>query len=89
MHHAHHTHAAALRRVKIIEGHLKHVRKMLEEDAYCIDILNQSQAVQKALKQMDLELLEQHLSTCTAEAIRAGKRDQAVREVIAVFKRKS
>lgn len=88
MRHAHHTHDQALRRIKIIEGHLKHVQKMLEEDAYCIDILNQSQAVQRALKQMDLELLEQHLSTCTAEAIRSGKREQAVREVVEVFKRK-
>lgn len=88
MHHHPHSHTEAIRRVKIIEGHLRHVEKLLEEDAYCIAILNQSQAVQRALKQMDLELLKDHLSTCAADAIRKGKSAEAVRELMEVFKRR-
>ena len=58
-----------LRRLKIIEGHLRKVREMVEDDKYCIDIINQSLAVQNALKEVDALLLEDHLSSCIPKAI--------------------
>lgn len=77
-----------LHRFKIASGHLKKVISMLENDEYCIDIIHQSQAVQRALKEADDLILENHLKTCAADAIRGGRQDEAVREVMNVFKKR-
>lgn len=77
-----------LHRARIIEGHCKKVTKMIEEDAYCIDILNQSLAVQNALKKMDEILLENHLNSCVINQIENGQAKEATKEVLEVFKRK-
>jgi DNA-binding FrmR family transcriptional regulator len=74
-----------LHRLKIARGHLNKVISMLETDAYCIDILHQSQAIQKALKETDNLIMENHLKTCAAEAIKAGKTEIAIKEVMEVF----
>lgn len=74
-------------RLKISAGHLKKVISMVEKQEYCIDILHQSQAIQKALKETDNVILENHLKTCAAEAIRQGRQDEAIREVMNVFKK--
>lgn len=76
-----------LHRLKIVQGHLKKVIKMVEDDEYCIDILHQSQAIQKALKETDNLMLENHLKTCAADAIGQGKKDEAVAEVMQVFRK--
>jgi len=60
---------------------------MVEEDCYCIDVLHQSQAVQKAIKEADNLLLENHLKTCASESIKKGKQNEAINEVMQVFKR--
>ncbi len=78
-----------LHRLKIARGHLNKVIKMVEEDCYCIDVLHQSQAIQKALKETDNLMLENHLKTCAADAIGKGKKDEAVAEVMQVFKKMS
>lgn len=75
-------------RLKIAQGHLKKVIKMVENDEYCIDVLHQSQAVQKALKEIDNLTLENHLKKCTADAIGKGRKDEAIAEVMQVFRRK-
>lgn len=76
-----------INRLAIIEGHVKKVKSMVETGAYCIDTLNQSLAVQSALKEVDTLILENHLSTCVADAIRQGKTKETVDEVIKVVKR--
>lgn len=78
-----------LHRLKIAQGHLKKVIRMVEDDQYCIDILHQSQAVQKALKETDNVMLENHLKTCAADAIGRGEKDEAISEVMQVFKKMS
>jgi CsoR family transcriptional regulator, copper-sensing transcriptional repressor len=78
---------AILHRLKIAQGHLKKIISMVEEDCYCIDVLHQSQAVQKAIKEADNLLLEKHLKTCASDAIARGKKDEAISEVMEVFKR--
>lgn len=75
-------------RLKITQGHLKKVLEMVEKDAYCIDILHQSDAIQKALKEIDNIILENHLKTCTSDAIREGRSEEAITEVMNVFKKK-
>lgn len=76
-----------LHRLKIASGHLNKIISMVEEECYCIDVLHQSQAVQKAIKEADNLLLENHLKTCASEAINKGKKDEAIQEVMQVFKR--
>lgn len=78
-----------LHRLKIVQGHLKKVISMVESDEYCIDILHQSQAIQKALKESDNLMLENHLQKCAADAIREGRQDKAISEVIEVFRKRS
>jgi DNA-binding FrmR family transcriptional regulator len=75
-------------RLKIAKGHLEKVMAMVDADAYCIDVLHQSQAIQKALKEIDNLILEHHLATCAVKAIKEGKHTQAITEVMNVFKRK-
>lgn len=76
-----------LHRLKISRGHLDKVIKMIENDQYCIDVLHQSQAVQKAIKQTDNLILENHLKTCVSDAITKGKKDEAVAEVMNIFEK--
>jgi len=83
------TQERVLHRLKIARGHLGKVIDMVEKGEYCIDVIHQSQAVQRALKETDSVLLEYHLKTCVADQIRKGQRDKAVLEVIKVFEKKS
>lgn len=76
-----------LHRLKISAGHLKKVIKMVEGGEYCIDVIHQSQAVQRALQEADSLVLENHLRTCAAEAIKSGRQDEAVAELMNVFKK--
>lgn len=76
-----------IRRLKIAEGHLKKVREMLEKNAYCIDVLHQSQAVQAAIKEIDSLILNNHLNTCVVDAIKKGKDKEVIEEIMAVFKK--
>lgn len=60
---------------------------MVEENAYCIDIIHQSKALQKALKETDHVILENHLATCAAKAIREGKEKKAIAEIMGIIKK--
>ncbi|MBP7967371.1 metal-sensing transcriptional repressor [Candidatus Woesebacteria bacterium] len=77
-----------LHRMKIIQGHLKKVMTMIDEDAYCIDIVHQSLALQKALKQIDMLIMEEHLKTCAVEQIRDGQEEKTIEELISIYKYK-
>ena len=61
-------HPEALKRLKTIEGHIRGIQRMLEEDAYCIDVIKQVQAVQAALNKVNDLILDQHLDTCLTES---------------------
>ena len=76
-----------LHRLKIVQGHLKKVLQMVEDDTYCIDVIHQSQAIQHALKEIDNLTLEHHLKSCVVDAMKKGKQDEAVAEVMHVFKK--
>ncbi len=76
-----------LHRFKISLGHLKKVIQMVEEGTYCVDVIHQSKAVQKAMKETDLVILENHLKTCAARAIRAGKEEKAIAEIMGIIKK--
>ena len=76
-----------LHRLKIAHGHLKKVVDMVENDEYCIDVIHQTQAIQNALKEVDNVILENHLKGCVTDSIRSGKQDEAVAEVMNIFKK--
>ncbi len=76
-----------LHRLKIARGHLDKVILMVQSDEYCIDILTQSQAVQGQLSEVDAKILEKHLGSCVADAMRRGDNKSAVDEVVKVFRR--
>jgi len=70
-----------IRRLKLIEGQVRGIEKMVEEDRYCIDILIQVSAIQSALNAFNKELLAQHIHSCVVEDIRSGK-DEVVDELV-------
>lgn len=76
-----------IHRLKISKGHLEKVIKMLEEDAYCIDVLHQMNAIQSGLKETGNVVLENHLKGCVSDAISKGKKDEAIAEIMEVFKK--
>ena len=78
-----------LHRLQIARGHLDKVISMVESDAYCIDVVHQSIAVQAALKKADEVVLENHLRTCVSDSIREGKSDEAIKEVMTVLRKKN
>jgi DNA-binding FrmR family transcriptional regulator len=78
----------ALKRLKIIEGHMRGVTRMVEEDAYCIDIIRQIQAVQAALNKVSTAILENHLNSCVTTAIRGedpSERERVLKEITDMF----
>lgn len=75
-------------RLKISKGHLEKVMHMVDNGEYCIDILHQLQAIQEGLKNTGNLILENHLKTCTSDAIKKGDSETAINEVMEIFKKK-
>lgn len=76
-----------LHRLKISKGHLEKVIKMIEDDEYCIDVLHQMNAVESSLRQTGNVVLENHLRSCVADAIKKGDTETSIRELMEVFKK--
>ena len=78
----------ALRRLKSIEGHVRGIERMVDEEAYCIDVIRQIQAVQAALDKVSSLILENHLNSCLITAVRGDDpddRERVLRELSEVF----
>ena len=79
---------STIRRLKTVEGHLRGVIRMVEEDAYCIDVIRQIQAVEAALNKVNAQILEAHLSSCVITAVRGddpAERERVLKEIGEVF----
>jgi CsoR family transcriptional regulator, copper-sensing transcriptional repressor len=74
-----------LKRLNYIEGHIGGIRKMVEQDKYCVDILRQTYAVRKAIEKLEALILEQHLQTCVPEGIREGKEEAVIAELVQLY----
>jgi CsoR family transcriptional regulator, copper-sensing transcriptional repressor len=74
-----------LKRLAYIEGHLRGIRRMVEDDQYCVDILKQTHAVKRALDRFDEVLLRGHLNGCVREGFADGRGDQVVAELQDLF----
>jgi CsoR family transcriptional regulator, copper-sensing transcriptional repressor len=78
----------AIHRLKIAEGHIRGIERMLEGDTYCIDVIRQIQAVQASLNKVTSLLLDQHLNSCVVTAVRGedpSERERILKEISDVF----
>lgn len=79
---------SVIRRLKSIHGHVNGIMRMVEEDAYCIDVIRQIQAVEGALSKVSAQILEDHLNSCVITAIRGdseAERERVLNEIAEVF----
>jgi DNA-binding FrmR family transcriptional regulator len=72
-------------RLASIEGHIKGIRRMLQEDTYCVDVLKQTFAVERALQKFEAELLRGHLATCVPTGFKEGRNEKMVEELTDLF----
>ena len=78
------TRGDVLRRIAHLEGHLNGVRKMIEQDTYCVDVLKQTYAVRRAIEKMESKLLRGHLHHCVVEGIERGD-DGVLDELVELY----
>ncbi len=76
----------ASRRLKIIQGQLKGLAKMVDEEKYCVDIITQTSAIKEALSGIEDLVLENHLSTHVLQQIKSGNEKRAIDEILKVYK---
>jgi DNA-binding FrmR family transcriptional regulator len=74
-----------LKRLNYIEGHINGIRKMVENDEYCVDILRQTYAVRKSIEKLEMLILENHLHSCVPEGIREGREEAVVAELVQLY----
>jgi len=79
------TRQGVLKRLNYIVGHLEGIRRMVEEDKYCPDVLKQTFAVRRAIEKMEAMILEGHLHTCVAHGIRDGREDEVITELMDLY----
>lgn len=73
---------ALKKRVNRLEGQVRGVGRMIDDDRYCIDIVNQISAIQAAARELSLQLLQSHISHCVVEAVQADHAEPKIRELI-------
>jgi DNA-binding FrmR family transcriptional regulator len=81
-------HDEAAKRLKTVEGHIAGIRRMVDEDEYCIDVIRQIQAVHAALNKVNKIILEDHMNSCMITAVRGddlAERERVLDEIAEVF----
>ena len=75
----------ALKRLSYLTGHLDGVRRMIEADTYCVDVLKQTFAVRRAIQKLEARLLEGHLHSCVIEGVKDGREDEVLGELLELY----
>ena len=75
----------ALKRLNYVDGHLAGIRRMIEEEKYCIDILKQTYAVRRAIQKIEAVVLEGHLHTHVIEGVKDGKEEAVLGELLELY----
>jgi DNA-binding FrmR family transcriptional regulator len=81
-------HTDALHRLKNVEGHIRGIQRMVDEEKYCIDVIRQINAAQAALNKVSAIILEEHLNSCVITAVRGddpNERERVLQEITDVF----
>ena len=79
------TRESVLKRLSYIEGHLAGVRRMIQDDKYCPEVLKQTYAVRRAIEKMEALLLDGHLHTCVVTGVREGRDEQVIGELLELY----
>jgi DNA-binding FrmR family transcriptional regulator len=74
-----------LKRLSFIEGHIQGVRRMVEEDKYCVDVLKQTYAVRRAIEKLEALILNGHLHGCVVHGIKEGREDEVLAELLELY----
>ena len=74
-----------LNRLATIEGHIKGIRKMVEDDQYCVDVLKQTFAVERALQKFEAAVLDGHLHSCVPAGFKDGRDGEMIQELTELF----
>ena len=74
-----------LKRLAYIEGHLQGIRRMVEDDKYCVDVLKQTYAVRRAIEKLEALILDSHLHGCVVHGIREGREDAVLGELLELY----
>ena len=74
-----------LKRLNYVDGHLAGIRRMIQEEKYCVDILRQTHAVRRAIQKIEALVLEGHLHTCVVEGVRDGRDSQVLAELMELY----
>lgn len=77
-----------IRRLKLIEGQVRGLQKMIENNTYCIDVITQTSAVKQGLSNVEDLLLENHLGGCIMNQVKSGQTEKAKQEILKVYKLK-
>jgi CsoR family transcriptional regulator, copper-sensing transcriptional repressor len=77
--------ADVLKRLAYIEGHIKGVRRMVDDDQYCVDILKQTYAVKRAIDKLEAVLMEGHLHGCVRDGFKDGRDEAMIGELNELF----
>jgi DNA-binding FrmR family transcriptional regulator len=72
-------------RLASIEGHIKGVRKMIQDETYCVDVLKQTFAIERALQKFEAEVLRGHLATCVPTGFKQGRNEAMINELSDLF----
>ena len=75
----------AIKRISYIEGHLAGVKRMVEEERYCVDVLKQTYAIRRAIEKLESNLLEGHLHTCVIDGVKQGREQQVLDELVELY----
>ena len=74
-----------LKRLAFIEGHLQGIRRMVQQDKYCVDVLKQTYAVRRAIEKMEALMIDNHLRTCVIDSIKDGRQDEVMGELVELY----
>ncbi len=77
-----------LKRLNFVEGHLAGIKRMVEADKYCVDILKQTYAVRRAIEKAEAIMLDAHLRSCVVEGIQGGRNEEVLAELSDLFEMK-
>lgn len=77
--------ADALKRLAYVEGHLAAVRRMIESDTYCVDVLKQMYAVRRGIEKAEARILDGHLHHCVLEAVGEGRQEEVFDELLELY----
>lgn len=74
------------RQLKVIEGQVRGLQKMVAEDKYCIDVITQTSAIRNSLGSVEEKMLENHLNTCAVKQMKGKSQGKAIKEILSVYK---